>query len=94
MLLADGRPKPAASAFRLPLSLRPPDRRGRTLVFGRAPQAGTVLIQRGRRGTWRTLMRIQVRRDQVLARRVPAGQGDRIRLVLDQTVSLVRRVPR
>jgi len=77
-----------------PLSLRPPDRRGRALVFGRAAQTGTMIIQRGDSGSWRTIASAQVRRDQVLARRVPARAGDRIRLVLGQTVSLVRRVPR
>ena len=94
VLLADGSPKLAARAFRMPISLRRPDRRGRTLVFGRAAKAGTMFVQRAAGGKWRTIAGVQMRRDQVLARRVPAKSGDRIRLVLGQTVSLVRSVPR
>lgn len=90
VLLADGRPKLAARAFRLPLVLRAT--RAGASVFSRAPGAGTMLIQRAGATGWQTIARATLWRDQVLLRRVAARRGDRIRLVFGATTSMVRRV--
>jgi hypothetical protein len=92
VLFVDGRPKLAARAFQLPLVLRR-TRRG-ALVFSRAPRAGTVQIQRADSGGWRTVARVRLHRDEVLLRTVPARAAARLRLLLDTTASIPRRVPR
>ena len=55
----NGRAKPSASAFRFPfVAVR---RHGATIVWGRSPRRGQVLIQRRTGGTWRTLKRLRTR---------------------------------
>lgn len=56
--LINGRPKPAATAFRFPFVVVP-GRRGLT-AWGRAPEAGTLLIQRRNGNRWVTERRTRV----------------------------------
>jgi hypothetical protein len=82
VFLANGTPKPSFTAFRFPFV---GDRLNRKLVraWGKSPVAGTLLIQRARGGSWRTLRRISVGAGQVFAVRLKL----RKRAVLRATVA-------
>ncbi len=54
----DGAAKPAATAFRFPF-VALLGARGRRTVWGRAPAAGTVVIDRRRAGRWQPLLRLR-----------------------------------
>jgi hypothetical protein len=60
----DGRKKPSFRSFRFPLVTH---RRSKRVVgvWGKAPRAGELAIQGRRRGGWRTMKRLHVRRGQV-----------------------------
>ena len=73
--LEDGTPKPAAQAFRFPFVVQTDRRR----VWGRAPGAGVVELQRGRPGHWRTFERFTAAPGQVFRRRVRLGHGVSLR---------------
>jgi hypothetical protein len=84
----DGRAKPAATAFRLPLVA---ERSGpRSLrVWGRSPLAGRLTIQRRGAGGWRTARVLQVRRDATFLVRVTRRAGrDRLRARIGRETSL------
>jgi hypothetical protein len=57
--LIDGRPKPAATAFRFPFLVVPG--RGKLTAWGRAPEAGTLVIQRRSGKRWVTARRTNVK---------------------------------
>jgi hypothetical protein len=66
--LRDGRAKPAARAFRFPFVV---DRSSRTTrLWGRAPQAGTLVVERREGGRWRSVLRARVAARQVFDRRI------------------------
>jgi hypothetical protein len=69
LYFGDGRPKPAATAFRFPFvtqRVAP----GRVLVWGRSPGAGRLRIERLTGGRWRVVEAVPVRRWQVFLRTV------------------------
>jgi hypothetical protein len=88
VFFSDGRPKPAATAFRLPLvaervgakSLR---------VWGRSPVAGRLTIQRRTAAGWRTVRTLRVRRYATFLLRVARKTGhDRVRARIGGETSL------
>jgi len=89
----DGRPKPAARAYRFPFVTQRL-RDGRVLVWGRAPAAGRLLIQRriGRR--WVTLRRLEVRTHQVFEARLSLAGAALLRARLGAQLSLPWSQPR
>ena len=85
LFLRTGEAKPAARAFAFPLSaLRV---RGRIEVWGRAPQRGTVLLQR--RG--RTIRRVRTRADGTFLVRLRGRGGARLRAVQGSARSVTTR---
>lgn len=64
----DGRAKPAAAAFRFPFVVRRP--RGATIVWARAPVAGTLVVERRAGGRWSPLLAVRVGAGQVVQRRL------------------------
>ena len=92
LLFADGRPKPAADAFRAGLHA---NRRGRrTELWGRvrgiAPGAQAVIERRGARGRWRRVASGHVGGREVLARTVASAPGARYRMVVRSGDRLLR----
>ena len=61
LYFSDGRPKPAAAAFRFPFITRRQSS-SQVRAWGRAPASGTLSIQRRTRGHWVTLKRVRVRK--------------------------------
>jgi hypothetical protein len=88
----DGRPKPAARAFRFPFFAERASRR--TLrVWGRSPLAGTVRVQRLTGDDWRTVRSVAVRaRETFLVRVSSVGRGDQLRASIgaERSLSWVR----
>jgi hypothetical protein len=80
----DGRPKPAATAFRFPFVA------GGNQVWTRAPQTGTLQIQRD----GRTVRSLGVRAGQVLLLRLGTPKGSRLRGVIGGVRSLAWSVDR
>ncbi|MDP8909429.1 MAG: hypothetical protein M3N47_10025, partial [Chloroflexota bacterium] len=75
----DGRPKRAAAAFRFPLVAERAGR-GSLRVWGRAPVAGSLRIERRTASGWRTVRRVSVHRHGTFLLRISRGrQRDRIR---------------
>jgi hypothetical protein len=87
----DGRPKPAATAFRFPLVARRA-RRGRIQIWGRSPSGGTVVIQRGSGPRWRTAKALRVRRHGVFTASIRATGAKSFRARIGGERSLVWRV--
>ena len=87
VFFGDGRPKPAARAFRFPLVA---ERAGRRVmrVWGRSPLAGRVRIQRLTPGGWRTVGSVVVRRRDTFLVRVPATSADHLRATIGTERSL------
>ena len=84
----DGRPKLAQRSFAFPLVI---DRRRRKPLraWTRAPAAGTLVFERRTRRGWRPVVRVRVRRHQVILRRVPsAPRGTRFRARVGGATSL------
>lgn len=85
VLFADGRPKPAAQAYRFPFVL---DRRGRRqIAWGRAPAAGRVTVQVRRGGRWRRARALRVGRGLVFQTRLRSRRGTLARAVQGGQVS-------
>ncbi|MGO9957201.1 MAG: hypothetical protein ACLP50_14750 [Solirubrobacteraceae bacterium] len=57
LYFVNGRPKPAAAAFRFPF-VALPGVGGSVTLWGKAPAAGTVTIERRVAGAWRTALRL------------------------------------
>lgn len=81
---ADGRPKPAATAFRFPFVA------GGDQVWTRAPQTGMLEVQRD----GRTVRSFGVRAGEVLLLRLRTPRGSRLRGVIGGVRSLTWRVAR
>jgi hypothetical protein len=64
---ANGRPKPAATAFRFPFVTTREGGTARILAWGRAPVAGKLLIEARAGGRWTVVRRASVRRLQVFS---------------------------
>ena len=85
---ADGRPKPAQRAFRFPFAAARAGR-GTLRIWGRAPAAGSVRIQRRTASGWRTVRSVTVRRHGTFALRIPRGEApDRLRATVGAERSL------
>jgi hypothetical protein len=82
VFLRDGRPKPAATAFRFPLVA------SKTSVWTRVPVGGTLVIQRN----GRTVRSLRVTAHQVLALKLHSKRGDRLRGVVGAERSLAWRI--
>jgi hypothetical protein len=76
--LRDGRPKPALQAFRFPFVVGA-TRRGRAGVWGKAPVAGVVRIERRRGGRWRPLSSARAGRSGIFRKRVRVHRGTTVR---------------
>jgi hypothetical protein len=87
MYFYDGRPKRSLAAFRFPFVA---DTR-RSVVWGRAPASGPVVIERLTGSRWRTVGRTSTSGDHVFQRRLHVAQG-RYRAVQDASVSPTWRV--
>jgi len=86
----DGRPKPAARAFRFPFVA---ERAGRATlrVWGRAPVAGEVHIERRTRSGWRRIRTVRVRAHGTFLVRIAARGKTRLRARVGAQTSLVWR---
>ena len=87
----DGRPKPALRAFRFPLVA---ERAGRSSlrVWGRAPVAGTVRIERRAGSGWRTVRTLRSRARATYLIRIPRRAGMTLRARVGGETSLPWRV--
>jgi len=65
----DGRPKPAVRAFRFPFVAKR-STRGRSAVWGKAPAAGPVVVERRAGGDWRRAARLRAGRGGIFEGRV------------------------
>jgi hypothetical protein len=84
----DGRPKPSLTAFRFPFVTERIDRR--TLrAWGKAPEAGQLLIQRQQGGRWATIKTLQVGMGAVFDSRLPLDGKQRLRATVGNSQSLV-----
>lgn len=87
LYLADGRAKPAASAFRFPfVALR--DRGGLLTLWGRAPTAGLVKIERRRRRRWQVVARLTATAGGVFYKRARIRASPGLRAVQRGAASL------
>ena len=84
---ADGTPKPSFTAFKFPF-VGDRTRRG-VIAWGKSPAAGTLLIQQGRGGGWRTLRRMSVGTGQVFTARLHLRKKSRLRATVVGQTSLV-----
>ena len=88
VFFGDGRPKPAARAFRFPLFAERASRRA-LRVWGRSPLQGRVQIQRLTRAGWRTLRSVAVSRHGTFLVRLPAiATADHVRASIGPERSL------
>jgi hypothetical protein len=83
----NGKPKPAATAFRFPFV---GDRvgKGKLLVWGRAPRAGRVRISRRHDGGWQRVASLKVRDGAVFTRRLSLGGREKLRARIGRDKSL------
>lgn len=91
--LRSGRAKLAARAFRFPFVAAPPAH-GRVALWGEAPRAGTVRIERRAGGRWRVLARLHAGANRVFSGHVTARRNDVLRARSAGAVSLTWRVGR
>jgi hypothetical protein len=88
VFLADGTPKPAATAFRFPFVL---DRESnsRVFVWGKSPAGGKLSIERKAGGQWRPVKKLHVKNNRVFTTSIKArGQGE-YRAIITGDQSLV-----
>jgi hypothetical protein len=83
VLFADGTPKLAATAFRFPFVVRPSGKR--SLVWGRSPGVGTLIIERKTGATWREVARRPVGVGTVFTKRIAIRRGTLRARVAGQT---------
>jgi hypothetical protein len=83
----DGRPKPAQRAFSFPFVARSAG--NGVAVWGRAPAAGRVKIQRRRNGGWHTLVRERTGDSRVFHGRLGSHSGGRLRARIGNHRSLI-----
>jgi hypothetical protein len=84
----DGRPKPSLTAFRFPFVT---DRiNTKTLLaWGKAPESGKLLIQRGQGSRWITVKKLQVSKGSVFTSKLPLRGKQRLRASVGSSKSLV-----
>jgi hypothetical protein len=88
IFFADGRRKPAYTAFRFPFVTERIDKR--TLrAWGKAPAGGKLVIQRRQRGRWVAAKRIRVRQGSVFVAKLPLRWKGRLRAAVAGNKSLV-----
>ena len=87
----DGAPKPAAQAFRLPLVAERAGRRS-LRVWGRAPAAGLVRIERRAGAGWLLVRTVRVRRHGTFLVRITAPRQTELRARVASETSLVWQV--
>jgi Cellulase (glycosyl hydrolase family 5) len=84
----DGQPKPALTAFRFPFVTERIDKR--TLrAWGRAPEAGTLRIQRQRGSRWVRIKKLNVRKGGVFATKLRLHGKQRLRATVGSSTSIV-----
>jgi len=86
----DGRPKPAAHAFRFPFAVERAGRRA-VRVWTKAPIAGRLVVERRRGSAWRRVASFEVRAGQVVFRRVGVRPGTALRARIGDDASLTWR---
>jgi len=91
LLYRDGSPKPAYREFRFPFVARR-ERPGRVLLWGRAPVAGTVVVERRGPDGWQRLDRVAVGRGRVFLLRIGHAGTLRARARQGRETSLPARV--
>ena len=89
-------PKPLLTAFRFPfVAYGTKSRsRGRRLakIWGMAPSAGQVQIQRQYGSSWRTVLTVRAARNRIFQARLPAGRGARLRATQAGEISIDAKV--
>jgi len=87
VMLRDGRPKPARRAFAFPF-VAVPARGGGIRVWVRAPEGGTLTVERRAGRRWRDVRSFPVARGQVVSGRIVARPGTRLRSRVNDRISL------
>ena len=78
LYFADGSPKPAAQAFRFPFVAE--RRRGRKVtLWGKAPKAGRVVVERKRRKGWKRIKVLRAGRNRVFVGKVRLTGQEKLR---------------
>jgi hypothetical protein len=85
---ADGRPKPAFTAFRFPFVTERLDKR-RLLAWGKAPAGGKLVIQRRQRGRWIAARKLNVGQGAVFTAKLPLLGKQRLRAKVAGNQSVV-----
>jgi hypothetical protein len=88
IFFADGRPKPAYTAFRFPFVTERIDKR-RLLAWGKAPAGGKLVIQRRQRGRWIAAKKLKVGQGAVFTAKLPLRGKQRLRAKVAGERSLV-----
>ncbi len=91
LLFHDGTPKPAYSAFRFPF-VAEPDGRGRVLLWGKAPRAGRLVVQRRTRRGWAPLAHAVAGPSRIFVAHVGAPRPLRLRARQGRQASLPWRL--
>jgi hypothetical protein len=89
LYFANGKPKPAAQAFRFPLVVIGSGRSA--TVWGISPRSGRLRVERGRGRSWKTVLRMRVSAGSVFVRTIPARLHGNFRAVIRGESSLVWR---
>lgn len=90
--LLDGRPKPAATAFRFPFVLVGAVRHSHALVWGRAPLGGTLAIEGRSHGRWHPVRTLRPAAAGVFETTVSVHRGEQLRASQAGEASLPWRV--
>jgi hypothetical protein len=88
IFFADGRPKPAYTAFRFPFVTERINKR-QLLAWGKAPAAGKLVIQRRQRGRWIAARKLNVGQGAVFTAKLPLRGKQRLRAKVAGERSLV-----
>jgi hypothetical protein len=88
LFLANGDPKPAATAFRFPFVL---DRRTQSnvLAWGKSPAKGKLTIEEKRGGGWRKVETLRVKKNRVFTDNLKVRGGGKFRAEIGDETSLV-----
>ncbi|MEA2298800.1 MAG: hypothetical protein QOF77_1736 [Solirubrobacteraceae bacterium] len=86
--LRDGRPKPAARAFRFPFVVEPAGR-GRVVAWGKSPVAGVLSIQSRRGARWVSVAHVPVTAGAVFLRRLALAGHAGLRATVGAETSLI-----
>jgi hypothetical protein len=88
LFFANGRAKPALTAFRFPF-VTSRSGRGKLEAWGRAPAAGGLTVERRDGGGWRRVKSLQVREGEVFDTKLRLRGDHRLRATVDGQKSLV-----